>query len=137
MAMGELVEAWERFNLASVLDVTREQLERIYQGNIFTPLALVRTLLPGMPERGQGTLINMVSYTAFHNPPAPADKGGRGFAYPSSKAAFARMAGALRVEHAGNASHARRVDDGAHDAMEGAQRRQSLGEPGEGPDDHQ
>lgn len=89
-------------NLASVLDVTREQMERIYQGNIFTPLALVRTLLPGMLERGQGTLINMVSYTAFHNPPAPADKGGWGFAYPSSKAAFARMAGALRVEHAGS-----------------------------------
>ena len=49
-----------------------------------------------MPAR---TLLNMVSYTAFHNPPAPASQGGWGFAYPSSKAAFARMVGALRVEH--------------------------------------
>ena len=86
-------------NQEPLLDVTRDQLDAIYQGNIFTPLALVKTLLPGMLERQQGTIINMVSYTAFNNPPAPADKGGWGFAYPSSKAAFARMAGALRVEH--------------------------------------
>ncbi|TDG13736.1 SDR family NAD(P)-dependent oxidoreductase [Seongchinamella unica] len=87
-------------NQEPVLAVTREQLNCIYQGNVFTPLALVRTLLPGMLERGQGTIINMVSYTAFHNPPAAADQGGWSFGYPSSKAALARMAGALRVEHA-------------------------------------
>lgn len=86
-------------NQESLLDVTRQQLDAIFQGNIFTPLALVKTLLPDMLERRQGTIINMVSYTAFNNPPAPADKGGWGFAYPSSKAALARMAGSLRVEH--------------------------------------
>lgn len=89
-------------NQESVLDVTRQQLDCIYQGNVFTPLALVRTLLPGMLERGEGTVINMVSYTAFNNPPAPADKGGWSFAYPSSKAALARMAGSLRAEYAGS-----------------------------------
>jgi NAD(P)-dependent dehydrogenase (short-subunit alcohol dehydrogenase family) len=41
----------------------------------------------------------MLSATAFMDPPAPADLGGWGFAYPSSKAAFGRMAGALRAEH--------------------------------------
>mgnify|MGYP001603926955 CR=1 FL=1 len=86
-------------NQEKLLDVTREQLDCIYQGNVFTPLALVKTLLPGMLDRGEGTVINMVSYTAFNNPPAAADQGGWGFAYPSSKAAFSRMAGALRVEH--------------------------------------
>jgi NAD(P)-dependent dehydrogenase (short-subunit alcohol dehydrogenase family) len=86
-------------NQESLLDVTREQLDAIYQGNLFTPLALVKTLLPGMLEKKCGTIINMVSYTAFNNPPAPAHKGGWGFAYPSSKAAFGRMAGSLRVEH--------------------------------------
>lgn len=89
-------------NQEAVLAVTREQLDSIYQGNVFTPLALIRTLLPGMLQRGQGTIINMVSHTAFNNPPASADKGGWGFAYPSSKAALARMAGALRVEHVGS-----------------------------------
>jgi NAD(P)-dependent dehydrogenase (short-subunit alcohol dehydrogenase family) len=88
-------------NQEPLLEVTREQLDAIYQGNVFTPLALVKTLLPGMLQRQQGTIINMVSYTAFNNPPAPADKGGWGFAYPSSKAAFARMAGSLRAEHPG------------------------------------
>lgn len=89
-------------NQESVLDVTREQLDCIYQGNVFTPLALVKTLLPAMLAQGEGTIINMVSYTAFNNPPAPADRGGWGFAYPSSKAAFARMVGALAVEHQGS-----------------------------------
>lgn len=101
-----------RGNQESVLDVTREQLDCIYQGNVFTPLALVRTLLPGMLERGEGTLLNMVSYTAFNNPPAPADRGGWGFAYPSSKAAFARMAGALRVEHAGSGVRVFNIEPG-------------------------
>ena len=59
----------------------------------------MQTLLPGLIERGGGTIINMVSYTAFNNPPAAADKGGWGFAYPSSKAALARMARAIRAEH--------------------------------------
>ena len=87
-------------NQEPVLEVTRQQLDAIYQGNVFTPLALIRELLPPMLERGAGTILNMVSYTAFHNPPVPASRGGWGFAYPSTKAAFARMAGALRVEHA-------------------------------------
>ena len=83
-----------------LLDVTPENLQAIYQGNVFTPLSLIQTLLPAMLEKQAGTIINMVSYTAFNNPPAPADKGGWGFAYPSSKAAFARMAGSIRAEHA-------------------------------------
>ncbi len=86
-------------NQESLLDVTREQLDAIYQGNLFTPLALVKNLLPGMLARQRGTIINMVSFTAFNNPPAPAHRGGWGFAYPSSKAALARMAGSLRAEH--------------------------------------
>ena len=87
-------------NLESVLEVTDEQLRAMYQGNVFTPLALVRAIVPGMLARGHGSILNMVSYTAFNNPPAPADQGGWGFAYPSSKAAFARMAASLRIEHA-------------------------------------
>jgi NAD(P)-dependent dehydrogenase (short-subunit alcohol dehydrogenase family) len=86
-------------NQERLLDITREQLQAIYQGNVFTPLALIKALLPAMEAGGGGTIINMLSYTASVDPPAAADKGGWGFAYPSSKAAFGRMAGALRVEH--------------------------------------
>ncbi|MDP6978995.1 MAG: SDR family oxidoreductase [Myxococcota bacterium] len=86
-------------NQERLLEVTAEQVRAIYQGNVLTPLSLVQTFLPQMLEKGSGTIINMLSATAFHDPPAPADQGGWGFAYPSSKAALARMGGALRVEH--------------------------------------
>ncbi len=87
-------------NQETVLDLEDEQLRSIYQGNVFTPLALVKALLPSMLASGHGgTIVNMTSYTAFNDPPAPAAKGGWGFAYPSSKAALGRMAGALRIEH--------------------------------------
>lgn len=86
-------------NLTRTLDLERKHLDAMYQGNVYTPLALVQAFLPGMLEQGHGTILNMLSHTAFHNPPAPADKGGWNFVYPSSKAALGRMAGALRVEH--------------------------------------
>lgn len=86
-------------NQERLLQVTPGQLMAIYQGNVLTPLALVQTLLPGMIERRRGTIINMLSATAFMDPPAAPEKGGWGFAYPSSKAALGRMAGSLRAEH--------------------------------------
>ena len=86
-------------NLQRLLDVTADQVKSIYQGNVLTPLLTVQKVLPGMLERGQGAVINMVSGSAVNNPPAPADEGGWGFAYPSSKAALIRMVPSLRVEH--------------------------------------
>jgi NAD(P)-dependent dehydrogenase (short-subunit alcohol dehydrogenase family) len=99
-------------NQESILDVTRLQLNHIYQGNVYTPLALIKILLPGMLERGQGTIFNMLSATAFMDPPASADKGGWGFAYPSSKAAFGRMAGAIRAEHPDSGLRAYNLEPG-------------------------
>jgi NAD(P)-dependent dehydrogenase (short-subunit alcohol dehydrogenase family) len=99
-------------NQQPVLEVTEEQVLAIYRGNVLTPLALVQAVLPGMLERNQGTIVNMVSYTAFNDPPAPASKGGWGFAYPSSKAALARMAGALRAEHAGTGLRVHNLEPG-------------------------
>lgn len=89
-------------NLQRVLDVTLEQAEKVYRGNVLTPLALVQRLLPGMLAQGEGSLINMVSGSAMADPPAPADQGGWSFVYPSSKAALIRMVPSLRVEHAGS-----------------------------------
>ena len=88
-------------NIEALLDVAEEQLWAIYQGNIFTPLALVKAIVPGMIARESGTVLNMVSHSAFTDPPAAANAGGWGFAYPSSKAALARMGASLRAEHPG------------------------------------
>jgi NAD(P)-dependent dehydrogenase (short-subunit alcohol dehydrogenase family) len=87
-------------NLDRLLDISADNIKNIYQGNVLTPMALVQHFLPGMIDRDSGCIINMVSGSALHNPPAPADKGGWGFAYPSSKAALIRMVPSLRVEHA-------------------------------------
>lgn len=86
-------------NMQRVLDVEIDQARKVYQGNVLTPLALVQKVLPGMLERNQGSVINMVSGSAINDPPAPADEGGWGFVYPSSKAALIRMMPSLRVEH--------------------------------------
>jgi len=86
-------------NIEPLLEVSDDQLGAIYRANVFTPLTLVRELLPGMLARGDGTILNMVSHSAYTNPPAPGDSGGWGFAYPSSKAALSRMAPSLRAEH--------------------------------------
>jgi len=86
-------------NVEPLLHVTTSQMRAIYQGNVFTPLALVQAVLPSMLAGGGGTILNMVSLSAFNDPPAPGDRGGWGFAYPSSKAAVARMAPSLRAEH--------------------------------------
>jgi NAD(P)-dependent dehydrogenase (short-subunit alcohol dehydrogenase family) len=99
-------------NQEPVLDLAEHDVLAIYRGNVLTPLALVQAVLPGMLERGCGLVVNMVSYTAFNDPPAPASKGGWGFAYPSSKAALARMAGALRAEHAGRGLRAYNLEPG-------------------------
>ncbi|MDX1734413.1 MAG: SDR family oxidoreductase [Halioglobus sp.] len=99
-------------NLEPLLEVTAEQLLNIYRANVLTPLALVQALLPAMLEHGGGTILNMVSHAAFTDPPAAADKGGWGFAYPASKAALSRMAGSLRAEHPGSGIRAFNLEPG-------------------------
>jgi NAD(P)-dependent dehydrogenase (short-subunit alcohol dehydrogenase family) len=82
-----------------VRDLTAENVERIYRGNVLAPLWLVQRVLPGMIARGRGVIVNMVSESGFTDPPAPAGEGGWGFAYSSSKAAFARLVGVLAAEY--------------------------------------
>ncbi len=99
-------------NQEPLIAVTREQLDAIYQGNVFSPLALVKALMPALEADGGALVLNMLSYTAFNDPPASAAEGGWGFAYPSSKAAFGRMAGALRAEHGANGIVAYNMEPG-------------------------
>jgi hypothetical protein len=71
----------------------------MFQANLFSQLHLVQRVLPGMLARRRGVILNMVSAAGLSDPPAPAGRGGWGFAYAATKAAFHRMAGILRVEH--------------------------------------
>jgi hypothetical protein len=86
-------------SLQRFLDLAPETLETLFRANLFAQVDLTQRVLPGMLERGRGTIINMVSGAGLQDPPAPADRGGWGFAYAATKAAFGRMVGVLKVEH--------------------------------------
>ena len=82
-----------------LLELDLATVETIFQANLFSQLHLVQQVLPDMLARRNGIIINMVSAAGSSDPPAPAGRGGWGFAYAASKAAFHRMVGVLRVEH--------------------------------------
>jgi len=86
-------------SLDLLLDLDLDTVETMFQANLFSQLHLVQQVLPGMLERRDGVIVNMVSAAGASDPPAPAGRGGWGFAYAATKAAFQRMAGVLRVEH--------------------------------------
>ncbi len=98
--------------LAPLLKLDTDGMQTILQGNLISPWLLVKEILPAMVARGSGTIINMISATAYLQPPAPADRGGWGFAYAASKAALERMASIIRVEHKGSGVRALNLEPG-------------------------
>ncbi len=85
-----------------VLELELDHVETIYRANVVHQLLLVQRLMPAMVERGNGTIINVVSAAGMSDPGLPPDAGGWGFAYGSSKAALIRMSGCLLAEHRGS-----------------------------------
>jgi NAD(P)-dependent dehydrogenase (short-subunit alcohol dehydrogenase family) len=83
-----------------ILDLPLELAERCLVGDYLHPLLLTQRVLPGMLERGEGRLVNMLSEAAFTTPPAPAGRGGWGVAYAAAKAAFHRVTDMCHVEFA-------------------------------------
>src|SRR2546430_1103850 len=56
--------------------------------------------LPGLVDRGGGTIVNLVSGAGRLQPPARVGEGGWSLGYAMSKAAFGRVAPVLHVEYA-------------------------------------
>jgi NAD(P)-dependent dehydrogenase (short-subunit alcohol dehydrogenase family) len=98
--------------LAPFVDLTEPQLHDVFEGNVFAPLALVRAVLPGMRERGGGTIVNVVSGAGVQDPPARVGEGGWSLAYAMSKASLGRVAPLLHVEHGGEGVRVFSVDPG-------------------------
>ncbi|MCU1378947.1 MAG: putative short chain dehydrogenase/reductase [Acidimicrobiales bacterium] len=94
------------------LDVADDDLHKLFEGNVFAQLALLRKVLPAMLESGGGTVINMVSGAGFDQPPAKVGSGGWSMGYAMTKAAFGRVAPLLHVEHGDQGIRAFSVEPG-------------------------
>lgn len=99
-------------SLECFLDTQLATVETMFRANVFSPTYLTQRVLPSMCDRGNGTVINMVSAAGMMDPPAPAGAGGWGFGYGATKAALLRMVGVLRVEHADSGIHFYNVEPG-------------------------
>jgi NAD(P)-dependent dehydrogenase (short-subunit alcohol dehydrogenase family) len=77
-------------------------LEQHLVANALAPMQILQRVLPGMVERGSGTVVTMTSRAGVADPPAAAGEGGWGMGYAVSKAAVHRVLGVLAVEHAGS-----------------------------------
>ena len=86
-------------NMDFFLDLAEETVETIFRANLLSQIQIIQCVLPGMLDRKQGRIINMVSNAGLSDPPAAPDSGGWGYAYAASKAALHRLAGCLAVEH--------------------------------------
>ena len=80
--------------LTTPLDV----FEKTVTGDILAPVLILQKVVPGMVERGSGTIVQMSSFVAAQNPPGPPGKGGWGMPYAVGKGGFDRMAGVLAAE---------------------------------------
>ena len=98
--------------MVDFLDLDFDDLRTIFEGNVYGQLVLIREVLPQMIERGGGTIINMISATAYVDPPGKIGSGGWGMAYAMSKAAFSRVAPLLEVEHGDQGIRSFSVDPG-------------------------
>ena len=81
-----------------LLGTPLDAVELVLRGDILAPVLILQKTVPGMLERGSGTIVNMSSSVAAQNPPGPAGQGGWGLAYAVGKGGFDRIAGVLDAE---------------------------------------
>lgn len=81
-----------------LLDTPLEVFEKTLTGDVLAPLLILQKVVPGMIERGTGTIVQMSSFVAFQDPPGPPGRGGWGMPYAVGKGGFDRIAGVLSAE---------------------------------------
>jgi NAD(P)-dependent dehydrogenase (short-subunit alcohol dehydrogenase family) len=83
--------------LAPFDELDEGDLQRLFEGNVFAQLALIRAVLPHL--RDGGSIVNLISGAGTRRPPAMVGKGGWSVGYAMTKAAFGRVAPVLHVEY--------------------------------------
>ena len=99
-------------SMVPIADVTPEMLQTKLTANAVAQLVLVQAALPVMLNQGGGRILGITSFVASNDPPAPVGKGGWGYTYAASKAAFHRLAGHLAVDYGDRGIVAINVDPG-------------------------
>ncbi len=110
-AVDGVLEAWGRVDvlvnnavhtgpgsMERFLDLDLDLVTTKLEANVVAPMVMIKAVLPGMLERGEGTIIDITSAVATSDPPAPTGEGGWGLGYAVTKGAFHRVAGILAVE---------------------------------------
>jgi NAD(P)-dependent dehydrogenase (short-subunit alcohol dehydrogenase family) len=82
------------------LETPLDVIETTLRGDILAAISILQKVIPGMVERGGGTVVQMSSYVAAQNPPGPPGKGGWGLAYAAGKGGFDRIAGVVSAQFA-------------------------------------
>jgi len=77
--------------IGATSELEPDKVERLLRLNLLTPVRLTQAVLPGMLERGAGTIVDIASVGAFIPPPF-------GIHYAASKAALATAGHGLRWE---------------------------------------
>lgn len=75
-----------------------DDLRRVFDANVFATFHLTRRVVMHMVQREGGIIVSLTTGGAEQDPPMPIWKGGWGFGYGASKAAFHRLAGVLNAE---------------------------------------
>jgi NAD(P)-dependent dehydrogenase (short-subunit alcohol dehydrogenase family) len=83
---------------AGLIGTPLEVFDRTLTGDVVAPILILQKVVPGMIERGGGTIVNMSSFVAARNPPGPPGRGGWGLAYAVGKGGFDRIAGVVAAE---------------------------------------
>jgi NAD(P)-dependent dehydrogenase (short-subunit alcohol dehydrogenase family) len=99
-------------SMVPITELTVTQLESKLAANAVAPFVMIQAVLPGMLERGGGTIVDVTSHTATADPPGPVGQGGWGVAYAASKAAAHRFAPLLAVELGDRGIRAYNLDPG-------------------------
>lgn len=95
-----------------ILDTPLDSFEKFLEAHVMAQIILTRMALPGMLERGGGTIMTMGSGAATNDPPGPPGKGGWGLGYAIGKAAGHRLVGHVKAEFGGRGIRAFNVEPG-------------------------
>lgn len=95
-----------------ILETPIEAYEKFLEAHVIAPLILTRMALPGMLDRGHGTIMTMGSGAGTTDPPAPPGQGGWGLGYATGKAAGHRLVGHFKAEFGGRGIRSFNINPG-------------------------